>query len=199
MNSISTIRVGYESVLWKRLDVPGYEFAEFRGLAEGWQLCGAAVFAHTGLPCRLEYDIRCDWNWITQLANVNGRIGDRTVDIELLRNPAGEWAMNGSKVWELNGCDDIDLNFSPSTNLLPIRRLSLAVGQSARVKAAWLKFPDLNLEPLEQVYSRIGSETYRYESANGKFRREITVDTAGFVLEYPDFWRAEARTGGTIA
>jgi hypothetical protein len=38
------------------------------------------------------------------------------------------------------GCLDIDLGFSPSTNLLPIRRLTLAVGEAATVRAAWLPF-----------------------------------------------------------
>ncbi|MBA3342637.1 MAG: putative glycolipid-binding domain-containing protein [Gemmatimonadaceae bacterium] len=184
----------YESILWKRLDAPGHEIGELRQTANGWQLRGAAVFAHAGQPCRLEYDIRCDPDWRTELVTVIGNVGDTDVAIELLRNPAGEWAVRGSKVWELTDCDDVDLNFSPSTNTLPVRRLALAVGESARVRAAWVRFPEFNIEPLEQVYTRTGAETYRYESANGKFRRELTVDTAGFVIEYPDFWRAEARS-----
>jgi hypothetical protein len=189
----------YESILWKRLDVPGHEFAEQRETANGWQLRGVAVFAHADQPCRLEYDIRCDREWQTELVTLGGIVGDAELAMELLRNPAGEWAMNGSKVWELTDCDDVDLNFSPSTNMLPIRRLGLAEGESARVRAAWVRFPGFTLEVLEQVYTRTGRETYRYESANGRFRRDLTVDAAGFVLEYPDFWRAEARTGTSKA
>lgn len=187
----------YESILWRRLDVPGHEVAEQRQTANGWQLRGVAVFVHAQQPCRLEYDIRCDEAWQTELVTLGGNIGDRTVALELLRNPAGEWAVHGSKVWELTDCDDVDLNFSPSTNMLPIRRLGLAEGESARVRAAWVRFPEFTLEVLEQVYTRTGPETYRYESANGRFRRELTVDAAGFVLEYPDLWRAEARTGSS--
>ena len=63
------------------------------------------------------------------------------------------------------GCVDLDLNFSPSTNLLPIRRLNLSVGQEAAVRAAWLRFPSFILEPLEQLYRRVDATTYRYESA----------------------------------
>jgi hypothetical protein len=44
------------------------------------------------------------------------------------------------------GCVNIDLNFSPSTNLLPIRRLDLSVGASAIVRAAWLRFPGMNVQ-----------------------------------------------------
>jgi hypothetical protein len=94
----------------------------------------------------------------------------------------------------LQGCTDVDLGFSPSTNLLPVRRLGLAIGARAPVRAAWVRFPELTLEVLEQAYTRVSATTYLYESAGGAFRRELTVNSAGFVLEYPDFWRAEAVT-----
>lgn len=122
----------YESILWKRLDIPGHEVAEQRQTVHGWQLRGVAVFAHEERPCRLEYDIRCGGDWQTELVTLAANVGEQTVALELLRNPAGEWSMHGSKVWELTDCDDIDLNFSPSTNMLPIRRLGLDVGECAR-------------------------------------------------------------------
>lgn len=90
------------------------------------------------------------------------------------------------------GCSDLDLNFSPSTNLLPIRRLGLAIGQEMAVRAAWLRFPSFTLEPLEQLYRRIDAATYRYESAGGRFVTELQVNAAGFVTHYPDFWQVEA-------
>lgn len=62
------------------------------------------------------------------------------------------------------------------------------------MKAAWLRFPGFTLEPLEQVYHRIGAENYRYESAGGRFVRELSVNAAGFVTIYPDFWEQETDT-----
>ena len=62
------------------------------------------------------------------------------------------------------------------------------------MRAAWVRFPELTLEVLAQVYTRVGERTYLYESAHGAFRRELTVNESGFVLEYPDFWQAEATT-----
>ena len=183
-----------ETILWNRLDIPGHETAELIRIVSGWQLRGVAVFGHEGQPCRLEYDIRCDAAWITELVTVNGYVGAQTIDLEILRNHAAEWSLNGSKIWELTDCDDIDLNFSPSTNTLPIRRLDLATGESAKVRAAWLRFPSFELELFEQTYTRTSETTYTYESRGGKFRRELTVDAVGFVLEYPDLWCAEAQS-----
>lgn len=44
----------------------------------------------------------------------------------------------------------------------------------------------------EYPRTRSGERTYVYESAGGAFRRELTVNDTGLVLEYPDYWHAEA-------
>ena len=55
-----------------------------------------------------------------------------------------------------------------------------------------MRFPDFTLEPLEQTYTRLDADTYRYESDNGRFKRELKVNETGFVLDYPDMWTAES-------
>ena len=170
------------TIAWERLDVPGRETAALVSLHSGWRLSGLAEFAGH----RIEYEVRCGVDWITESATVVSQ----GVDVELLRNSAGEWSVNGSKVWEVTGCDDVDFEFSPCTNTLPVRRLSLAIGRSSIVRAAWLRFPSFALEPFEQRYTRTGQMTYRFESSDGEFTRELTVDDAGLVIDYPGLWKA---------
>jgi hypothetical protein len=93
---------------------------------------------------------------------------------------------------DLIDCIDIDLGFTPATNVLPIMRLDLAIGSAADVAAAWVKFPEFTVERLDQRYTRLSEHTFLYESAGGSFRRELTVNEFGLVIDYPDFWRAEA-------
>jgi hypothetical protein len=100
--------------------------------------------------------------------------------------------LNGTECPAVAGCIDLDLGFSPSTNLLPIRRLALSVGQEAEVMAAWLPFPALALQPLRQLYRREGETTYRYESGNGSFVRTLVVNTTGLVTSYPGLWQADS-------
>jgi hypothetical protein len=158
----------------------------------GWRLTGTAVLAHAGKACRLDYLIVCDPTWRTVSTLVTGWVGDRTVDLRIGVDPAGRWRLDGAECPGVDGCLDVDLAFSPSTNLLPIRRLALAVGQQGAVAAAWLRFPEFRLERLDQVYRRLDAETYRYESAGGSFVRELTVNAAGLVTRYPGLWEAEA-------
>ncbi len=102
------------------------------------------------------------------------------------------WRLNEAGQPNVAGCIDVDLNFSPSTNLIPIRRLNLAAGESAQVTAAWLRFPELKLEPLQQQYTHLDESTYRYASAGGQFVADLKVNRSGFVLDYPGLWQAEA-------
>ncbi len=183
---------GEETILWRRLDRPGHEAARLSRRGEDWNLAGTAVFVHEGEPCRLDYSILCDSAWRTSEALVEGWVGGEPVRIEIAASLSGPWRVNGAERPEVEGALDLDLNFSPSTNLLPIRRLGLAVGGEAKVRAAWLRFPSFTLEPLDQSYRRLGPSRYRYESGGGRFAAELKVNATGFVTLYPGFWRSEA-------
>lgn len=181
-----------ESILWHSFVFPGHEACRLVSQDSGWYLEGTAVFSHEEQICRLDYQVLCDSAWQTVSAKVEGWLGTAVIDIQIKTNQYGHWWLNDAEQPDVMGCTDIDLNFSPSTNLLPIRRLNLAIGQAAEVKAAWLRFPGFKLEPLPQVYRRLDENTYRYESAGGHFVANLKVNQAGFVVDYPGLWQAES-------
>jgi uncharacterized protein len=170
-------------VLWRRVDLEGHEAARL----DDHTLRGTAVLKHGSDACSLAYRIECDDVWRTELALVHGFVGAREIEIEIVAH-GGRWTMNGKHVPAVDGCIDIDLNFSPSTNLLPVRRLNLAVGDEQIVRAAWLRFPWFELEVLEQRYRRTGERTYQYKS--GSFTAEIAVNEDGMAVEYAGVWVA---------
>lgn len=55
------------------------------------------------------------------------------------------------------------------------------------VHAAWLVFPDLEIRPAPQTYTRKSASTFLYQSASG-FSAEISVDEFGFAVDYPGLW-----------
>jgi hypothetical protein len=181
-----------ETILWRRIDLPGHEFATIARRGDGWRLHGVAILAESGRPCRVEYDIDCDARWTTRRCAIRGHVGAQPVHLVLERSPSAVWSVGGIETPTLQGCDDIDLGFSPATNLLPIRRLALPVGSTSIVRAAWVRFPELTVEVLVQSYERVSDDRYVYESAGGAFRRELQVDEFGCVVDYPGLWRAEA-------
>ena len=189
-----------ETILWRRLDRPGHESCQLSRTTLGWLLEGLAVFGHEQQPCALSYSIRCTASWETKSAVVRGWVGNNVIDVDVNVVDQGSWLLNGKGQPDLTGCLDIDLNFSPSTNTLPIRRLNLEIGEERDVQAAWLRFPGFTLELLKQRYRRLDRNTYHYESADGTFVRVLPVSEAGLVTHYPGFWLAEnAHHGGNDA
>ena len=181
-----------EIMLLKRLDLPGHEIVRLDAVDNGWKLSGTAIFIDSQGPSKLDYVVICSPGWRTSSAQVRGLAAGQDIDLSVSVDTERTWRLNGDECAAVKGCLDIDFGFSPSTNLLPIRRLKLAVGEEAEVQGAWLPFPSLRFELLLQVYRRDAERTYLYKSGGGTFVRTLEVNAAGLVTSYPGLWQAES-------
>lgn len=181
------------AILWRRLDTPGHDGCRLEQHDKGWRLEGAATFHHERVPAALAYHVVCDATWSTQNGRVTGWLGDQTIDLAVERTPDGVWTLNGAALPALDDCVDLDLGFTPATNLLPIRRLALAAGEAADAPAAWLDLATRTLDRLPQRYERRGSTDYWYEASSVGYAALLEFTSAGFVRRYPDLWVEEAR------
>ena len=187
---------GRTAVLWRRLDGVGHDMACLELLPDGAKLHGMAVFQDEDVPCALRYRVACDSGWRTTGAKVDGWRGNRSVELLIRRLPDGSWRLNDRPCAAVDGCVDLDLSFTPATNLLPLRRLRLDPGAASEVRAAWLAWPEASLVVLPQRYRRRTVDTYAYEAdvpGAGRFAADLRVDVEGWVLDYGDLWRAEGR------
>ncbi|WP_446902011.1 putative glycolipid-binding domain-containing protein [Burkholderia sp. YIM B11467] len=169
--------------------VKTWQSAEWCRLVEsrtGIDLSGSVSGAIDGTPFRIDYAIACGTDWLTRSARVIRWVGTLPPQQLDIACEGGRWTIDGVDTPALAGATDIDLGFSPSTNTLPIRRLALAVGDSAAIRTAWLRFPDFDLVRGEQRYTRTAPHVYRYES--GTYAADIAIDEAGLVTDY-DEWR----------
>ena len=175
-------------VVWKNLLLNGTDYCALRHTAEGWLLKGTVVgVLEDQRPMLATYEIHCDDNWLTHQVRIERTIGKDTKNLTLNVESRGMWRSSGQELPDLRDCYDVDLAVTPATNTLPIRRLNLHVGKTEAVTAAWVQFPALTIQPLQQLYSRLAQNTYRYESNTG-FSAEIVVDDLGLVTTYPDGW-----------
>ena len=176
------------AVLWRRTDITGLEYFTLTGEPDAPMLAGTVIAMPDESPLRVEYAIRCTGAWRTAQTMVEMLHGGVRRSLQLTSTEALEWHRDGTHVAALDGCDDVDLSITPSTNTLPIRRLALAIGESRAVTAAWIRFPSLEIAPLDQRYTRVGERRYRYESGGGAFVAELEVDDRGIVVDYPPAW-----------
>lgn len=179
------------TALWRRLDTPGHDACRLIQIDSGWQLAGAAVFDHNGTVAQLTYSVACDTAWKTQSGEVHGWIGTEMFDLVVRRSSDGGWHANGAAVVGLEHCTDLDLGFTPATNLLSIRRLALEVGQAAEVPAAWLDVDDRRIAVLPQRYERRSDTIYAYDAPSFDYHASLEVTSAGFVRHYPGLWELE--------
>ncbi len=178
---------------WRRIDVPGREEAQVEQTLEGWRLTGRLEVADANVRAELSYVIVCDRDWRTRGAIVTGSTEDSPIRLELDADGNGRWTLDHSPLPAIDGALDVDLGFTPATNLLPIRRLNLAVGQRAQVRTAWVRFPELRVEALEQGYERLDARVFQYDALvdGERFQARLDTDELGRVLVYEGLWEAE--------
>ena len=192
------------TVLWQRIDSPGSEWCTLEREPEGWRVRGIVLAEVPTVPVLVQYVVVLASDWSTRAVEIVMRSGDviepwelrLTVDSEqrwqIEREPSPDVSMPQDNLTALHGLTDVDLGFTPATNTLPIRRLDPAIGEAVAVTAAWVRFPELTIEPLLQRYIRLAERRYRYESAGGAFVAEIEVDDLGLVTTYEGGWRRVA-------
>jgi hypothetical protein len=192
--------------MWRILDGSGWEYCRIHlGRREDprppWAIRGTVLAIEAGEPTLVNYSIDLREASVRLETDLEVRHGARRrYGLRLKLFADGRWENPGPGTgdWqispELEGATDLDLEFSPLTNTFPIRRLNLAVGESAELVAAWVRFPRLTVEPLPQRYTRLSESVYRYESDG--FSAEVEVDDLGLVVRYGDLWERVAVSDG---
>jgi hypothetical protein len=176
------------TAFWRRLDSEGHDTCRLYQIADGWRLTGCAIFDLEGNPCLLNYTVDTDARWRTISAGVSGAIGFEELRLEIEAVPGRGWLLNGVAQNFAGSPLDLDLGFTPATNLLAIRRLDPPLGSDTLAPAAYLAFPDLELRLLEQTYRKTGNTTFAYAAPVYDYKAELTVSPSGFVIDYPGLW-----------
>jgi len=184
-------------VVWHCSLLSSCEYASLIEGPDGTRLHGIVVAPQGDIPSHIDYEVVADHDWrpLEVTVRVTTPIAVRRIELE--RNPADSWRIDGRTAPQLDGCDQIDLGWTPSTNTLPIRRLDLGVGESASIIAAWVRFPELDIVANGQSYTRLANDRWRYRSGDYDFEL-VTDPISGIVLAYgEDLWRASAMSSAS--
>ena len=174
-----------KDLVWAADQWPSLEYVIVRAGADGVRADSQLVTAEQG-PAWVSYQLECDaaWRFRALRMSVTGPDGDR--ELTMTVGPDSRWVVNGADRADLATCTDIDINVSPLTNTLPIRRLAWSEGQATDLDVAFVSVPELTVQSERQHYTMLAAGRFRYES--GSFRTELPVDADGFVLDYPGIW-----------
>lgn len=175
--------------LWRRLDGSGHDTCRLDQAPDGWELSGTAVFLQAGEPACLAYTVTVDDAWQAREGHVRGWAGRRHVDLHMARR-GGTWWVNDAPLPALHDIVDLDLAFTPATNLLPVRRLAIPLGATVDVPAAWLDTDTWTLRRLAQRYEHRAPHAFWYTAPEVGSAGLIEVDDDGFVRRYPNLWES---------
>jgi uncharacterized protein len=183
-------------VAWSALDWPGIEHVIVSGDADGDlasggpQAEGRMILADPA-PASVAYVLTCrpGWQFRALTISVTAAAAGRALT---LTHENGSWLADGQPRPDLDGCVDIDINRTPLTNTLPIRRLDWSADRSYDIDVAYVRVPELDVRKARQRYTRLdgagaGGASFRYES--GSFSADLAVDGSGLVIDYPGLWR----------
>lgn len=174
-------------LLWSSTELHSTEHFVLTERATSSTLAGVAVLDGGGVPGHATYRLEVDATWRTRDAEIEV-VGARDVHLRIEVDDA-RWTIDGLLRDELEGCLDVDLGWTPATNLLPIRRLGLEIGEIGRLDAAWLRYPELDIVRSTQEYERVDEAAYVYRSAGFEALLHTTSD--GIVTRYgDDLWFA---------
>jgi uncharacterized protein len=161
-------------VSWRGLDEWRAEAAEIEFLDGG----GVSVRGvQLGAGSRVDYSLHTDAAWRTMRFDVRCvDAGGAVRHLEILPGDLGEDVV------------DVDLAFSPLTNLMPVRRSGLATDPGAEdFVMAWVSLPELEVSRSEQRYEHVRPGVVRYvdRGVHDGFKAELELDEDGLVVRYP--------------
>jgi hypothetical protein len=136
------------------------------------------------------------------MLEVNGI--DGTYSRMLRTDGIGHWRdETGAMLAELTGCLDVDIQATPFTNLLPIRRLKQKAGQQNEIGVVYIEVPSLIITRARQRYTcveplRPGAAgeagKYLYEGPIGDFKAELPVSPTAWSWTTPGSSAASIRS-----
>jgi uncharacterized protein len=112
---------------------------------------------------KVEYVIETNARWETTSVILSSQLNGKRSVHRYDGDGKGNWKKDGKSVSDFNGCIDVDISITPFTNTLPIRRLGLAVHESAEITVMYLDILQQDFKPVRQKYDRRSGTEYKYE------------------------------------
>jgi hypothetical protein len=170
---------------WRRLDVAGLEILRVTDRANGISIRGQCIDAGDEPFC-VHHEWLLDRSWRSKSLRliVTGEEGDRQLQIE--RAGDARWKVDGENRPDLDGCDEIDLSFTPICNCIALRRVELAINGEFELTALHVSLPQLFIAPSRQKYLRTGDRAYRYIDLglSAGFEAALQVDAQRMITHY---------------
>jgi uncharacterized protein len=181
-------------LMWASLESPGWEHVRIDDGHPEWNVFDSMLVRVDGGQIRRGgYTLILDkaWRTLELRLMVEQSPGNMTA-LHFLASGDGMWTdADGRHLPEFDGCIDVDIQWTPLTNTLPIRRMRLTPGQEESISVVYIPLPSLEIGVAQQRYVGLDKGHARFESVASGFTRDIAIDEEGFVVDYPNLFRRD--------
>jgi uncharacterized protein len=190
-------------VVWTGVEEWMTETAAVELTDGGLRATGTQLGAHP-VPYRVDYRLECPEEYVTRELELTAQ-GDGWWRHLLLRHDGlGAWTAEfdfegyaiapwDGRLPELFDARDVDIENSPLTNTMPIRRHGFQDGGSGNLTMAFVRMPSLEVRASPQRYEHVragdGGSVVRYVGLDGDFSAELELDDDGLLAFYPHLAR----------
>jgi uncharacterized protein len=179
-----------QSLLWEHPDSHSLEYFNLSESGNSYLLEGTTVLLLENAPAKVTYRVACDKEWRTQRAEIQQDWHGKCTTLTLEVGEHQTWLAQGITQTFATGIYDVDLEITPASNTLPIRRLGMRIGGTWQFDVVWVRFPALTFERQPQRYTRLSKNVYKFEALSTGFEAQLTVNDEGLVVDYEGLWKA---------
>lgn len=184
-------------LIWQHIDAPGWEHVRIISDHPGWTVFDSIlVRQHAGLVLRGGYTLVVDKQWRTLELRLMLETSPGTMEgIHLLTEGDGRWTdANDQHIPELDGCLDVDIDWTPLTNALPVHRLRIKEGEEHAVPVVHISLPTMSIQPETHRYHRLNDSDVTHSVGDDNIIHALSMGNDGFVVQYPErFLRTGSR------
>lgn len=177
---------------WRAHDVARMESVRVQLSGNRIKAYGRIVSAATDATAAFSasYDLVTDERGATKRLSLTVTCAERERQLSIARDEESMWVIQQhsgqTSRSEFDGALDVDVQFSPFFNALPIRRTGLhKKAQSVTLPVVYVWLPDLEVKPSTISYTSSGDAKEGIQLQSPVAETTITVDDDGFILDYP--------------
>ena len=177
---------------WQAADGHGFEGTRLHpGAGKGFRALGRLVRADPNGEFTASYRLVVRQDGSVERLSVTSATAARERNLTMNRTEDGYWLLDtgsGGTRTEFGGALDVDLEFSPMFNTLPIRRLALHRESGEHtMPIVFVTLPDLDVRLVDQTYRTVSTDAAGpvVEFRGGDFSAELLLDADGNVVSYP--------------
>ncbi len=175
------------NIIWKGSYYQSMEYCNLIQDESGNEIQSTIIGYHEQQIFKVEYHIHTNNTWEVVSVNIDMQLND-TPEIIILENKDGIWYLNNKPEPSFKDIAYIDISLTPFTNTLPINGLIFENNKPQTIDVIYFDLLEKEIKPSKQIYARLSTDKYLFQTYDGSFKAEIKVDGQGLVTDYPQLF-----------